>query len=107
MLRQFLVQNVDTAARVIDGQAVVITPHDAVLHTLNEVGTFIWARADGKRTVQEILQDVVAEFEVPLEAATEDAVSFVDTCVRKGILELSSSPRPVDLSIIHAGGAMP
>lgn len=103
MLDQYLVQNLETAARVIDGQAVVITPHDAVLHTLNEVGTFIWARADGRKTVHAVLADVVEEFDVSPDVATADGLRFIEMCVKKGILKTSETPLPVDLTCIQAG----
>jgi hypothetical protein len=106
VLAQFLLQNVETPARVMDGVAVVITPHDAVLHTLNEVGTFIWSRADGRKTVAQIVDDVVTEFDISAESALRDAQGFVAQCVKLGLMHLSDSPQPIDLEIVLSGGKL-
>lgn|GEM_PF-387726 len=103
MLHRYLVQNVDTPARVMDGNAVIITPQDAVLHTLNEVGTFIWARADGTRTVGQIVEQMVVSFEVSPEQAREDATQFIEACVARGLMHLSDAPAPVDLTPVLSG----
>lgn len=103
VLHSYLVQNVETPARVMDGNAVVITPHDAVLHTLNEVGTFIWSRADGTRTVEQIVGELVTAFAVGPEDATRDATEFIEACVKRGLMHLSDVPQPVDLSPVLGG----
>lgn len=103
VLQSYLVQNVDTPARVMDGNAVIITPHDAVLHTMNDVGTFIWARADGTKTVEQIVAQLVEEFDVTLEQAMTDARGFIEACVQRGLMHLSPVPEPVDLTPVLAG----
>jgi hypothetical protein len=104
----YLTQNTDTAARVIDGSAVVVTPQDVRLHTMNEVGTFIWLRADGRRTVRDVVADVLDFFDVSAEKAERDALEFVSTCIERGILRASDKPAPIDLSAVVpavSGGA--
>jgi hypothetical protein len=95
ILQQFPRQNPDTPARTIEGEAVVITPHDSRLHSLNETGTFIWERADGSRSLVSIIEEMTAAFEVAEPQLKEDATSFVTDAVEKGLLfmdPVSKSP---------------
>ena len=41
----YVAQNLDTPTRTIDGEALVITPHDSMLHSLNATATYVWEHA--------------------------------------------------------------
>jgi hypothetical protein len=91
---KYLVQNPANPARVIEGEAVVITPDDSQLHSLNEVGTFIWERADGAHTVGQIIDEICQAFEVERAQAAADVAAFVDQCCQKKLLLLQDSAGP-------------
>jgi len=78
-----------TAARVIDGRAVVIVIDDHKVHALNEVGTRIWELADG-RSLGEIVDTLVEEFEISREAARSDAFKFVGELAALGAVEVGA-----------------
>ncbi len=88
----YLRQNPDTPARTIDGEAIVITPEDSTLHTLNDTATFIWDRADGTRTLDAIVVEMLEEFEVDEETLRADALVFVDDALARNLLLTSESP---------------
>jgi hypothetical protein len=75
----------DVAFRVIDGQAVVVVPGTQSMHTLNEVGTFVWENGEG-RTLDEIVALVVAEFDVAEPAARDDLDAFLCELAAKKML---------------------
>ncbi len=75
----------DVAFRVIDGQAVIVVPATQSMHTLNEVGTFIWQGCEGK-TVDEVVLAVVAEFEVDDATARKDFETFASELAEKRML---------------------
>lgn len=77
-----------TASRVIDGKAVVVVIDHQRLHTLNPVATRIWELADG-RTLEEIVNVIVSEYEVEPGEAMKDAVALVDELARLGAVELA------------------
>jgi hypothetical protein len=87
-----LLQNPDTPARTIDGEAIVITPADSTLHTLNDTATFIWDRADGKKTLATIAAEMESEFDVDAETLRKDALSFVEDAVKRGLLLATDQP---------------
>lgn len=94
MWTRYIAQNPDTPARTIDGEAIVITPHDSTLHTLNETATFIWDRADGTRTLEDIAREMAGEFDVAEEVLREDALAFVEEAVSKGLMHATEGPSP-------------
>ena len=53
-LENKFIRNNDIAWRVIDGEALVVSPKDSLIYPLNDVGARIWELLDGKRTVSDI-----------------------------------------------------
>ena len=88
----YLRQNPDTPARTIDGEAIVITPGDSTLHTLNSTATFIWDRADGTRTLRQIAAQLLDEFDIDEATLRADAAGFVLDAVTRGLLLVTAEP---------------
>ncbi len=84
-------QSSRTASRVVDGRAVVVVIDEQALHTLNDVGTYVWSRADG-RSVSAIVEELVEEYDVERPRATEDVMQFVEQLVRLGALDVVDNP---------------
>jgi hypothetical protein len=87
-------QNPRAAWRVYDGEAVIVSPEDSTLHTLNAVGTVIWEAADGRTALGAIVDRVCDEFQVDHTTAARDADAFVESLTRKGLLTVLDVPRP-------------
>jgi len=77
----------DVAWRMIEGEAVIVTPADSMMHSLNEVGTRIWQLLDGKRTIRDVASTLAAEFEVEGSRAESDTLWFVECLAKKGLVE--------------------
>jgi hypothetical protein len=65
------------AATVVDGQAVIVMADTGQVTVLNEVGTRIWELVDGSHSLDEIIQAIMAEYEVTPEAAEQDTQNFI------------------------------
>lgn len=52
-------------ARRLGDEMVLLNTETEAYFTLNEVGSRIWELIDGKRTVGQIVQELLAEYEVP------------------------------------------
>ena len=74
----------DIAFRVVDGAAVLVSPRDAKIVTLNEVGTRVWELLDG-RPLGEIARALVEDFEVDEPQALEDAATFAEDLLLRGL----------------------
>ena len=77
----------DVAWRMIDGEAVIITPADSTMHTLNDVGTRIWELLTGTRSLREVAGVLCAEFEVDKDRAEKDTLWFAECLAKKGLIE--------------------
>ena len=47
------------------------------VYTLNETGAFIWEHIDGKRTVEEIITELMNEYEIDKQNAESDVFIFI------------------------------
>jgi len=77
----------EVAWRMIDGEAVIITPSDSTMHTLNDVGTRIWELMTGDRSLAEVAELLCAEFDVDKGRAEKDTIWFVECLSKKGLVE--------------------
>ena len=71
---------------LIAGEAVILALDTKVLRGLNEVGSRVWDLIDGQRTVEEIIDIIVEEFDVPRGQAAEDVEAFVRQLLDKGLV---------------------
>lgn len=78
------------AWRIVDGEAMVVTPSTNELHTLDEVGTFIWRHLEQKTTVEEIVAAIVAEFDVDAETSGRDAREFLEQLHLKQLIVVNA-----------------
>lgn len=79
--------------RTIDGQALIIDPSTNVIKLLNGVGTKIWELIDGERTGNEILQNILNEYEVNAEVAKSDLIKFLQELLAGSIITLQDDEK--------------
>ena len=77
--------------REIAGETIIVPIKDRVgdldsIYTLNEVGTLIWQLIDGQRNIGEIVQSVRQAYEVEGEEVTKDAVDFLSSLEKAGLI---------------------
>jgi hypothetical protein len=48
------------------------------VYTLNETGAFLWEQIDGKKSVKDLIEALIAEYEIDKESATGDVFSFIE-----------------------------
>jgi hypothetical protein len=80
-------RNPQTAGRVIDGQAFIVTPDDNKLHTLNGTATQLWVLAGANAiTAEDAASALCDEYEIDRETAETDAAACLDDMVARQIL---------------------
>ena len=77
--------------REIAGDYIIIPTGKTVLEfnglrTVNEVGVTLWNMLQEEVTVDQLVQGVLAEYDVDEEVAREDIQEFLDTLDKGGIL---------------------
>ncbi len=83
----------NVAARVFDGEVIVMNPADSSLFNLNETGTAIWQAADGTTSLREIVErEICGVSEIDSDTALADAEEFARALAGHGILLLRTEP---------------
>ena len=77
-LSEKLLRNEQFVWRIIDGNAILLSPNGDRLHSLNEVATLIWELTDGTRSIISIIEKICEEFDVESNRAQIDVVSFIE-----------------------------
>lgn len=83
MLDKKVTRDENVAWRIIGDEAVLLSAEDSSVHSLDAVGTRIWELCDGEKTVSEIIDQVVEEFEVDRDTAEKDVVEFIEELMQK------------------------
>jgi len=71
----------------LDGETVLLVSAEAKLLGLNAVAGRIWQLADGTRSLAAIAETLEREFAGGGSAVRDDALSFVDRLVARGLME--------------------
>jgi Coenzyme PQQ synthesis protein D (PqqD) len=74
-----LAKNPNAAYRIYDGRATIVLPDHAEVDVLNEIGSRIWDQIDGQRSLGQILESVLEEYDVSPEQGRKDLFEFVAT----------------------------
>jgi hypothetical protein len=91
-------------ARRLEGEYVLIPLADGGadldgVRNLNPVAAFVWERLDGRTSGAEVVEAVVARFEVTRERAEQDYLELVETLAGIGVLV-----PPASLTGVRGGG---
>lgn len=92
MQDRFPAPQAQVAARVVEGQAVVVLADSGEVNVFNAVGTRVWELVDGRHSVQEIAEIVAHEFEVTPEVASRDVEEFIRELETNRVVELLTQP---------------
>lgn len=92
MAERYPLQNPLAAWRVYDGEAVIVSPEDSTLHTLNEVGTLVWEAADGRTPLAAIVASVCARYDVDAPGAERDVETFIERLRAQGLVTVLDAP---------------
>ena len=77
----------DTAFRQIgDEGGLVVLPGKAQVKVLNPVGIAVFSLLDGSRDIDTLAGAVAGEFDIEIDKAREDVVTFLDELQREGML---------------------
>ena len=84
MLNAVYAQDDNMVFRRIGDEVVLVpirweTADMEAIYTLNETGAAIWELLDGQRTLAQVRDALVAEYDVSIDKAEQDVVEFIQT----------------------------
>lgn len=72
--------------RRLGDETIFLSASGDEIHSLDEVGTFIWEQLDGHHDLQQVLDVLCDEYDVETETARHDLVEFVRELVERKLL---------------------
>lgn len=85
-LSAILVPNENCPVREVGTGLVIMAPAGTATHSLDEVGAFIWRQCDGRRTLAQVVEALIAEYEVEPSQAAGDVQSFLEQLVEADLV---------------------
>jgi hypothetical protein len=71
----------DAISTNLEGESVILHVTTGEYCGLNNVGTFLWERMEGKQTVGSLVKAVLLKYEVNEEECLQDVLAFVETLI--------------------------
>jgi len=78
----------DQVSVEVDGEAVILGLADGVYYGLDAVGAWVWQRMEQPRTVAELRDAVVAEWEVDAPTAEADLLALLAELAERGLVDV-------------------
>ena len=78
-----------TASRMVESEAVVVSPNEGLVRILNEVGSRVWELIDGNTTVDSIVSQIREEFNAEQNAVETDVIGFLNDLQNKGMVTIN------------------
>lgn len=85
-------QNPEIAWRRIDGDVLLVDPGRSQMRQLNAVGALVWETLDAPRTLDELVDAVVARFETSAAQARTDVQAFLEKLQQRELVLREESP---------------
>jgi hypothetical protein len=78
----------DQVSVEVEGEAVILSLADGVYYGLDPVGARVWQLMEQPRTVAELRDAVVAEWEVDASTAERDLLDLLAELAARGLVEV-------------------
>jgi hypothetical protein len=78
----------DQVSVEVEGEAVILSLSDGVYYGLDPVGARVWQLMEQPRTVAELRDAVVAEWEVDAPTAERDLLELLADLAARGLVEI-------------------
>lgn len=84
-----LIRNPDFVFRKVVEETILVPVHMNVaemdhIYTLNDIGAFIWEKLDEPRSIEELQECLLGEYDVEPEALNADLQTFVEEMLTIG-----------------------
>ena len=77
----------DVRFRVVGDEAVIVRQEDAEVIALNEVGGSVLALLDSRRSVRDVLDALLEQYDVDRESLSSDVARFLSELRDAGVVE--------------------
>jgi Coenzyme PQQ synthesis protein D (PqqD) len=101
-----VVNNQDVAAKVVDGEAILINLTSGLYYSMDKVGGFVWSMFEPGSSVAQVVDAVAARYSVPPAQAREDVRRLARELLEENLVVLSTGT-PAAVPSAGLSGARP
>lgn len=83
-----LVRRPGVLHRRLEGESVLLDPDSGTYYALNEVGSRVWELCSAEPTFDQVVETLLAEYEVDPDRLREDLGSLLDRLVEERLLHV-------------------
>jgi hypothetical protein len=80
----------EVAAKVMDGEAILIKLSDGTYYSMDGVGGFVWETLEANHSLAEVTAAVAARYDVTREQAWADLERLAQELVRENLVKVSN-----------------
>lgn len=88
--RTLMIATKDEVSCKLGNEAAILGLKNSVYYGLNPVGARVWELLRHPRSLEEICNTIVSEYDVSAERAERDLLHFLDGMLAEGLIELSA-----------------
>jgi hypothetical protein len=86
-------QSQEVLSRKLDGEWVLLNLCNGQYYGLNQMGSFIWDTLQKPQDKEQVLQDLIKNYECDQKTAARELQSFFNDLSREGLIEIEPSPK--------------
>ena len=90
----FLPRNEEVAAKVIDGEAIIINLANGVYYSMDKVGAFVWDLLQAGHTLENVIAAVAGHYDVSRDQAASNVQELVQELVQENLVVSSENGKP-------------
>ncbi len=90
-LNRFATKEGDVAAKVIDGEAILINLGTGAYYTMGGVGGRVWSLIEQACNADEICKALASEYGTPVETVEADVHELIDQLLAEGLIGISDT----------------
>jgi hypothetical protein len=81
----------EVAAKVIDGEAILINLGNGIYYSMDKVGALIWELVEKRHTLAEIAEAIVGRYQVAREQAEADVLRLGEELLQENIVTVTEN----------------
>jgi hypothetical protein len=87
----FLPRNEEVAAKVIDGEAIIINLANGVYYSMDKAGAFVWDLLQAGHNLEKVIAAVTTRYDVSCEQAESNVRDLVEELVQENLVVSSEN----------------
>jgi Coenzyme PQQ synthesis protein D (PqqD) len=88
---RFVVNTPAVAAKVIEGEAIIMNLSTGMYYSMDGVGALLWEWIDRGHSVGEIVEGIAAHYEAPTTRVRPDVERLVEEAMQEGLVSLAGT----------------